>query len=44
MVNESGKIEMDSFHGMGQNSCNWTLTAPTPGKMICRLASSLLPR
>ncbi|KAG4066297.1 hypothetical protein HA402_000521 [Bradysia odoriphaga] len=34
MVNESGTIEMDSFHGMEQKNCNWTLIAPKPGKPL----------
>lgn len=31
MVNETGTIELDSFAGMEQQSCNWTLIAPRPG-------------
>lgn len=31
MVNESGIITLDSFNGMEQQSCNWTLVAPKPG-------------
>lgn len=33
MVNESGTIELDSFNGMEEQSCNWTIIAPRPG--IC---------
>lgn len=31
MVNESGTIELNSFAGMEQSGCNWTLIAPRPG-------------
>ncbi len=31
MVNQSGTIELDSFSGMEEQSCNWTLIAPKPG-------------
>ncbi|KAJ6643392.1 Cubilin like [Pseudolycoriella hygida] len=28
LINESGTIEMNSFFGIDDSSCNWTLTAP----------------
>lgn len=33
MVNETGTIDMDSFHGMEERNCNWTLIAPKPGEI-----------
>lgn len=30
-VNESGTIDMDSFNGLQDQSCNWTLIAPKAG-------------
>lgn len=32
MVNQSGIIELNSFHGFDSLSCNWTLVAPKPGR------------